>query len=134
MSEISRRKLLAGGAALAVLPCFSTQAKAADEIAEGCVPEDGIVLIAQLQAKAGEEEAVCKALSAMVAKTREEDGCLCYNLHVSKKDPAAFMFYEQWASQAALDAHGESDHMKAMQAAIKGRLEEGGATFYDMVR
>ncbi len=134
MSEISRRKLLAGGAALAALPYLSTPAKAADEVADASVPEEGVILIAQLTAKAGEEEAVCKALLAMVAPTREEEGCLCYNLHVSKKDPAAFMFYEQWASQAALDVHSKSDHMKAMQAGIKGRLEEGGATFFEMVR
>ena len=80
--------------------------------------------MAEIQVKAGEEEAVKKALLAMVSPTRKEPGCLCYNLHQSKKDKTVFMFYEQWASQAAFDAHGKTPHMAAMRQAIDGKVEK----------
>jgi len=132
MSEISRRELLAGSAALAALPCLSTVAEA-DDVPAADMPEGGIILVAQLTAKQGEEAAVREALSAMVEPTRKEEGCLCYNLHVSTKNPADFMFYEQWASQEALAAHGKTDHMKAMREGTRGRIEKGGATRFELV-
>ena len=62
----------------------------------------------------------------MVAPTRKEEGCLCYNLHVSTRNPADFMFYEQWASQESLAAHGMTGHMQAMREATRGKM--GGRT------
>lgn len=130
--KINRRNLLAGSAALAALPCLATDA-AADEVPAATMPEGGIILLAQMTARPGEEAAVREALTAMVAPTRKEEGCLCYNLHVSTKNPAEFMFYEQWASQEALAAHGKSAHMKAMREAIRGRTEKGGATRLELI-
>jgi len=130
--KITRRELLAGGVALGALPCMET-ILLAGEVPETTVPEEGIIVLAQLKAKAGEEGAVKETLTAMVAPTREEEGCICYNLHQSKSDPSEFMFYEQWASKATLDVHGKTAHMKAMQQGIQGRIEKGGATFFDLI-
>ena len=124
--------MLAGGAGLAALPLLENNALAA-QVPAAKVPQGAVVLVAEIQAKAGEEQAVKDALTAMVAPTRKEKGCLCYNLHESKNDKTVFMFYEQWASQAALEAHGKTEHMKAMQEALSGKVEKGGATFYTML-
>ena len=62
-----------------------------------------------------------EALLALVEPTRKEPGCLCYNLHQSKADPTQFMFYEQWASKEALDAHGKTPHMKALGGSSRTR-------------
>jgi len=97
------------------------------------IPDDAIILIAELKAKPGAEEAVKKALIAMVAPTRKEKGCLCYNLHQSEKDAATFVFYEQWANQKALGTHGKSAHMRAMRAATHGKVAKGGATRYRLL-
>lgn len=132
MREISRRQLLAGGAVLAASQYAGTEAKA-DEVPSAEMPEGGVIILAQLTAKEGEEEVVRKALAAMVGSTRKEEGCICYNLHVSTKNPADFMFYEQWATQAALKAHGQTAHMKAMREATAGRIEVGGATKFELV-
>jgi quinol monooxygenase YgiN len=130
--EIDRRKLLAGGVCLAAAPSLGASLLAS-EVPNREVPEEAVIVLAQLKAKPGEEEAVKEALVAMVAPTRKEDGCICYNLHQSNSDKSQFMFYEQWASKSALDAHGKTAHMKAMQQGIKGRIEKGGATFYQMI-
>lgn len=126
--SINRRDVLAGGIGLASFSALGTQLVA--QTAAPKIPEGAIILIAELKAQPGEEEAVKKALIAMVAPTRKENGCLCYNLHQSTKDPVTFVFYEQWANQAALDVHGKSDHMRTMRSATKGKIAKGGATQY----
>ncbi len=98
------------------------------------MPDGAIILVAEIKAKSDDIEAVKKALKAMVAPTRKEKGCLAYNLHQSKKDKSVFMFYEQWASQAALDEHGKSAHMAAMRKAIEGKVEDVEATAYEYLR
>jgi len=131
---ITRREVLAGSAALAAWPLLGgTALAAADATPESSMPEGGILLVAELTAKEGKEEEMKKVLVAMVAPTRKEEGCLCYNLHQSKKNPAQFMFYEQWAGKEALNKHGQSPHMKKMQAGLKGLVDKGGVTFYDLL-
>jgi quinol monooxygenase YgiN len=130
--EINRRNLLAGSAALAAFPFLGGQVMAGDN-ADREFPKEAVILTAQLRAKEGEVDAVKEALTAMVGSTRKEEGCIHYILHQDKKDATKFMFYEVWASQAALDKHGKSAHMKAMGPKLKGRtVKGGGVTFYEI--
>ncbi len=55
-----------------------------------------------------------EALIGLVAPTHKEAGCLNYDLHASPEDPAKFLFHENWTSQAHLDAHLQSAHIKAL--------------------
>jgi quinol monooxygenase YgiN len=132
MSKLTRREMLAGGAAAAALP-FLAGESLGGQVAKHDMPKEGMILVAMVKAKAGEEDAVKQALMSLVEPTRKEPGCLCYNLHQSKTDKTQFMFYEQWASKEALSAHGKTPHMKALGAKLKGRTEKGGATSYDLL-
>ena len=67
-----------------------------------------VTVIAAIKVKAGSEERALALLSSIVAPTREEPGCLAYDLHQSITDPAEFMFYERWSSDEALLAHSQS--------------------------
>ena len=131
--EINRRTLLAGGAATAALPFLAGEALA-EGVAKSEMPKEGIILVAMVKAKPGEEDAVKEVLLSLVEPTRKEAGCLCYNLHQSKNDKSQFMFYEQWASKEALDAHGKTPPLKALGEKLKDRVEKGGATIYDLLR
>jgi len=131
--QISRRSLLAGGTVLAAMPCLAGKVLAADSVATKDMPADGVILVAMVKAKPGEEDAVKEALMSLVEPTRQEEGCLCYNLHQAKEDKTQFMFYEQWASKKALEAHGKTPHMKALGPKLKDRVEKGGATFYELL-
>ena len=73
-----------------------------------------VTLIALFQAKPGQEIELRNALMRLVAPTRQEAGCLNYDLHVSPEDPAKFLFHENWTSKALLDAHLQSAHIKAL--------------------
>ena len=130
--KINRRTLVAGVAALTAL-CLAGEAMA-EGVATSDMPKEGIILTAIVKAKSGQEEAVREVLLGMVEPTRKETGCLCYNLHQSKSDKTQFMFYEQWASKDALDAHGKTPHMKALGGKLKDKTEKGGVVFYELLK
>jgi len=131
--EISRRALLVGGAGLAALPCLAGEVMA-EGVAKSEMPKEGFILTAIVKAKPGQEEAVKEVLLELVEPTRKEPGCLGYNLHQSKSDKAQFMFYEQWASKEAIDAHGKMPYMKALGGKLKDKTEKGGVVFYELLK
>jgi len=55
-----------------------------------------IVVVANLKAQAGKEDAAREALSGMVEPTQNEPGCLFYALHVAADDPTRFVTVERW--------------------------------------
>ena len=73
-----------------------------------------ITVVATFQARPGKETELKIALIGLVAPTRKEAGCLNYDLHASPEDPAKFLFHENWASQAHLDAHLQAAHIQAL--------------------
>lgn len=48
-------------------------------------------------------------LSAIV---RQEQGCISYQQNISADEPLTLFLYEQWQSQALLNAHLASSHMQ----------------------
>ena len=73
-----------------------------------------VTVVATFQAKPGKEAELKKALLALPEPTRQEVGCINYDLHVSPNDPGKFLFHENWTSQAALDAHLQSPHIRVL--------------------
>lgn len=73
-----------------------------------------ITVVATFQARPGQEEELKKALVSLVAPTRQEAGCLNYDLHQSPEDPAKFLFHENWATKAQLDAHLANAQIQAL--------------------
>lgn len=50
----------------------------------------------------------------LVEKTRQEPGCVHYELCQDRKDPGHFVFIEEWQDYAALDAHVASEHFQRL--------------------
>jgi quinol monooxygenase YgiN len=73
-----------------------------------------VTVVATFQARPGKEMDLRAALIGLIAPTRKESGCLNYDLHQSPEDSAKFLFHENWTSKAALDAHLQSPHIKAL--------------------
>jgi quinol monooxygenase YgiN len=65
------------------------------------------------------EEARAAALEIMAA-TRQEAGNINYVFTESLDEPGTIHIFEEWESQAALDAHFEEPHMAAFQAKVGG--------------
>jgi quinol monooxygenase YgiN len=56
-----------------------------------------------IEAKPGKENEVKKILHALVKPSRQEEGCINYDLHDCPDNSGKFMFYENWTSKAAHD-------------------------------
>jgi quinol monooxygenase YgiN len=131
---INRRTLLASGTVLASLSVLRGETKA-QAAGNSEVPKGAVILTAMVKAKPGQEDVVKEALLSLVEPTRKEAGCLCYNLHQSKADPTQFNFYEQWASQDDLNAHGKTPHMKALGGKLKDKTDKGGGVvLYELLK
>ncbi len=48
----------------------------------------------------------------MLAPSRQEEGCLRYDVFQSNDDPAVFYTHEEWTAKNALDQHTQTPHFK----------------------
>lgn len=59
------------------------------------------------------EEKVAKLkalLTTMIDASRNETGCLLYNIYQREDDPKTFVVIETWANEEALEGHKHSAH------------------------
>lgn len=81
-------------------------------------------VIARVKVRQGEEAAFQAAAGEMVAHVRaNEPETTLYVCLQSATDPTVFAFYEEYASQDALAAHGGSDAIKKFFGTIGGLLD-----------
>jgi quinol monooxygenase YgiN len=85
---------------------------------------ESLTVIAHVRAKPGRESRVRQLLEGLLAPTRAEAGCINYDLHQSQTDPALFVFYENWESEAHLDAHARSAHIQSFRKLSEETLAE----------
>lgn len=84
-------------------------------------------VIAVLTAKPGSEDTVGSALRDLVGATRQEEGCVAYDLYESAAAAGTFVTVERWRGQADLDAHMSTPHVAAAFAAAGDHLAEAPA-------
>jgi len=82
---------------------------------------DAITVVAIVQAKAGEEQAIEAAIRACVLATRKEADNLSYVAHRDLDVAGRFVFVERWANRAALASHEKQPHFLALGAALTGK-------------
>jgi quinol monooxygenase YgiN len=83
-----------------------------------------VTVVAKIVAKKESVEDLQRELLKIIEPTRKEDGCIDYNLHQDNDNPAVFIFYENWKSAEALEAHMNTAHFKGLVAAVGGITEE----------
>jgi len=90
------------------------------------------VVTATWKARAGEEAAVEALLRKVAAASRREPGCLLFWTHRSVDEPGRFFLYEQYASEAAFQAHAASEHVRTfvLEDAVQ-RLDERRREMYE---
>ncbi|RRQ88710.1 putative quinol monooxygenase [Streptomyces griseofuscus] len=64
-----------------------------------------VIIVANLVAKAGQEELVEKTLLEAVPAVHDEPGCARYSLHRKKGTVGHFVMVEKWASENDLQSH-----------------------------
>lgn len=78
------------------------------------------IVIARAQVRSDSRETFITAAQACVTATRQEAGCLAYDMYESLTEPGAFVAVEQWESEAAIDAHFLLPHTAAFLEAAAG--------------
>jgi len=90
-------------------------------------PSAQVVVAATVQVKPESQDQALTALTTAIQATHGEDGCIAYALHRDTQDPTRFVIVEKWATQEALEQHGETPHLKALFGAL-GPLLAGPPT------
>ena len=73
-----------------------------------------IGVIAKLSIHDGKNEQFVQVVKDLMTKVKaNEPGCLTYQLYKSKKEANTYIFMEQYASQADLESHGQTEYFKA---------------------
>ncbi|MCC9655025.1 putative quinol monooxygenase [Rhodopirellula halodulae] len=83
-----------------------------------------LTIVASIKVKSDQVDFVKSQLENLVPITREEAGCVQYDLHQDNENPAHFLFFEIWDSRELWQDHTNNDHIKAYQAATEGMVEE----------
>ena len=71
-----------------------------------------LIIIAEVTAKPGHADALRQELTAMLAPSRAEPGCVSYVLHEVPGQPEQFVFYEVWKDDAAFVFHEGTHHYR----------------------
>jgi len=74
------------------------------------LPRDAVTLAVILRPRDGQDLMLEAELRALIAPTRKEEGCLCYDLHRSAEGPAAYLLHEIWETREHHTAHTRTDH------------------------
>ncbi len=77
-------------------------------------------VVARITAKSDQVELLKAVLSELIEPTRQEPGCIQYELLQNRADPTDFTFVETWETEAALDSHLASDHIQTALQKLQG--------------
>lgn len=80
------------------------------------------VLVVQFQTKPDQGPALEKAFAPGIAKTRQEHGCLQYDLSRDSASAESYLLYERWSDLDALKAHLASEHIAVMLKTLEPAL------------
>jgi quinol monooxygenase YgiN len=80
-----------------------------------------VVVTAAFNPKEGAFDQVVAALSPAISEVHQERGCLLYAIHEAPNKQ--ILMIEKWESAELLDAHGEGEPVKRLNAALDGLLE-----------
>ncbi len=86
--------------------------------------DDLLRTVVRLKAKQGKEKELKDLLRNLIKPSRQEPGCISYELLVNKDNPGEFTFVEKWKDDNALNEHFETEHIKAALKKLPELLAE----------
>jgi len=86
--------------------------------------ENKLTIVARIEAKKNSIGLVKSELLKLIGPTRNEEGCLQYDLHQDNDNPEVFLFYETWENRELWQTHMNNDHLKAYMEATEGAIQD----------
>lgn len=84
------------------------------------------VVLAELRAQPGREGELAAFMARHAAASREEPGCLVFDVCRDPADPAAFVLYEAYTDEAAYVAHRATAHYARFMREAPALVEAQG--------
>lgn len=78
-----------------------------------------IVVTGTLRLAPEKMERARPVIAALLAATRQEEGCILYAFGEDVLEPGVLRIVEQWRDWTALEAHGKSAHVGDWRVALK---------------
>jgi quinol monooxygenase YgiN len=91
-----------------------------------------LTILAQIHVVPGKEDALIAEMHKLIAATKQEAGCLQYDMHIDNDNPGFIMFYENWETRDLWLDHMKAPHLAAYNAATKGWIQS--LTLNEMTR
>ncbi len=92
-------------------------------------------VVARVVAFPDKVEEVKSILLGLIDPTRQEDGCIVYELLQNQKDPSDFTFVEEWESQELLNTHLATPHLTQAASQLQGLIAaESDIRVYQLLR
>ena len=93
-----------------------------------------IVLVVKYYVKPGMGDQVAAALREMAPLVKQhEPGCALYQASRAQDNPDLFLLYEQYADEAAFQAHRETPHFKRIiEGTVTPMLEKRERELYEL--
>ena len=82
-----------------------------------------LILAAKCSGKPERRNDVLRLIAAVTAPSRLEPGCIAYDVHERVSGDNEFLFFEEWADQAALDLHFQTAHFQEFIKEFVGCLQ-----------
>lgn len=89
-----------------------------------------LILSVNLRVPKAEQERLRPEMEKVVQASRGEPGCLAYSYGFDLLEPDIIRVFEVYRDDAALKAHGESEHFKAWRA-VSGQYPREERKLYD---
>ena len=70
------------------------------------------IIVARWRPRAGAEAEIAAILRELAPKIRSEPGNVSFTVHRAADDPGDILLYEVYKSEAAFNAHRETEHFK----------------------
>ena len=83
-----------------------------------------LTIVARILAKETHRDLVKGELIKLIDITKQEKGCINYDLHQDNENKNLFLFYENWESRALWQTHMGNTHLQAYMTATDGAIEE----------
>lgn len=84
-----------------------------------------IVVAGTIQIDASKKEGTLAVMKTMQDATQQEDGCITYQFYLNPWDESEVHIFEEWETDEALQAHGQTEHMAAFRAELPNYVTGG---------
>lgn len=85
-----------------------------------------VIVVARVTTAPGKRDEFVAAAQDCIRATRQEEGCISYELLAMTDHPDKLMYFERWVDKAALKRHMQTPHMDSFAKVKEERGLQSG--------